>query len=436
MTVRKTFTYSAIAIAMAASLAACSSKSSTPASMVTPTVSNVKAEAKAKAEAEAKAKAEEARKQAEAKAKAEAEAKAKAEAEAKAKAEEARKQAEAKAKAEAEAKAKAEAEAKAKAEAEAKAKAEAEAKAKAEAEAKAKAEEARKQAEAKAKAEAEAKAKAEEARKQAEAKAKAEAEAKAKAEAEAKAKAEEARKQAEAEAKRQAELARTQPHDFKAESFTATGNDDFFEPILRSQYNFWTSETTYPLNNIVAANNSGTDISNSTINSQSITNGRIVNINAAYETYSVNLSDSAIAMIKGNGTYNGRKMSEFLYAYSGRATNANELDTLKGTAVYRGQGFSNGREYWATLSANFDTKKISGELGRYNESIALQEAAIAKTFDNKIGFSGKAVYTDKNVGTFNGTYDGAFMGRGAKEVVGKILISDLSIGGVFNATKQ
>ena len=363
------------------------------------------------------------------KAKAEADAKAKAEAEKKAQAEKARLEAEAKAKAD---KAKAEADAKAKAEAD-KAKAEAE-KAKAEAE---KAQKAKDEAE-KARLEAEAKAKAD----------KAKAEADAKAEAEKKAQAEKARLEAEAKAKAEAELARTQPLPYTHK--THVGKDKgkvdmaFFEPITKDSWN----NTDLLETKIIPADNSHEGSATSQVSSSSIVNGKITSINATYDTYSYNLSNAGIAAIFGQGLYNGQDVSAFLYAYGGRPTNANELDTLKGEAVYTGKGYfdSTRLNMETVIKANFDNKKVSGSMttadrtAQYLHDIQLVETDIRRE-NGIINFSGKAIdQTNQQVGILHGDYEGMFMGRGATEVVGKVTVAlpndeIESLSGVFVGSK-
>ncbi|WP_439239107.1 factor H binding protein domain-containing protein [Lonepinella sp. BR2919] len=349
---------------------------------------------------------------AEAKAKAAAEEKAKLEAEAKAKAEEqAKLDAEAKAKAEAEEKARLEAEAKAKAEAEAKAKAEAEAKAKAEAEEKAKAE-----AEEKARLEAEAKAKAE-----AEEQARLEAEAKAKAEAE-----EQARLEAEEKARLEAEeRAKTEPQDY-AYVKESQQNSGIFSPLEGKDY--FTGED--QIKSIVPADGSGRSERTSTTNSSSIVNGVSTVINATYTTYSNNLENSGIAVVNGRGTVNGRYANDYLYIYSGRATNPNELATLTGTATYNGSGYIGLDNATVNMNANFDKKTISGTIANEQRNIALQNADIKQD----ASFTGTATSDG-----LTGNYDGKFMGREAAEVAGKVMLSDeygSKQGAVFSATKQ
>ena len=435
--------------ALALAITACGSNSpdtptNNPTTIPTKPADKAKAEAdKAKAEADAKAKAEaeKARLEAEAKAKADkakAEADAKAEAEKKAQAEKARLEAEAKAKAD---KAKAEADAKAKAEAD-KAKAEAD-KAKAEAEkAKAEAEKAQKakdEAE-KARLEAEAKAKAD--------KAKAEADAKAKAEAEKKAQAEKARLEAEAKAKAEAELARTQPLPYTHKTHVGedTGKVDmaFFEPITKDSWN----NTDLLETKIIPADNSHERSVARQVSSSSIVNGKTTSINATYYTHSYNLSNAGIAAIFGRGLYNGQDVSAFLYAYGGRPTNANELDTLKGEAVYTGKGYFDGDQLnmETVIKANFDNKKVSGSMttadrtAQYLHDIQLVETDIRRE-NGIINFSGKAIdQTNQQVGILHGDYEGMFVGRGATEVVGKVTVAlpndeIESLSGVFIGSK-
>jgi len=319
--------------------------------------------------------------------------------------------AEAKAKAEAEEKARLEAEAKAKSEAEEKARLEAEAKAKAEAE-----EKARLEAEAKAKAEAEEKAKAE-----AEEKARLEAEAKAKAEAE-----EQARLEAEEKARLEAEeRAKTEPQDY-AYVKESQQNSGIFSPLEGKDY--FTGED--QIKSIVPADGSGRSERTSTTNSSSIVNGVSTVINATYTTYSNNLENSGIAVVNGRGTVNGSYADDYLYIYSGRATNPNELATLTGTATYNGSGYIGLDNATVNMNANFDNKTISGTIANEQRNIALQNADIQQD----ASFTGTAT-SDGLIGN----YDGKFMGREAAEVAGKVMLSDeygSKQGAVFSATKQ
>jgi len=319
------------------------------------------------------------------------------------------------------------AEAKAKAEAEEKARLEAEAKAKAEAE-----EKARLEAEAKAKAEAEEKAKKEEEPKEiveAEEKAKAEAEEKARLEAEAKAKAEaeeQARLEAEEKARLEAEeRAKTEPQDY-AYVKESQQNSGIFSPLEGKDY--FTGED--QIKSIVPADGSGRSERTSTTNSSSIVNGVSTVINATYTTYSNNLENSGIAVVNGRGTVNGSYADDYLYIYSGRATNPNELATLTGTATYNGSGYIGLDNATVNMNANFDNKTISGTIANEQRNIALQNADIQQD----ASFTGTAT-SDGLIGN----YDGKFMGREAAEVAGKVMLSDeygSKQGAVFSATKQ
>ena len=302
----------------------------------------------------------------------------------------------------------------------------------------------------KAKAEADAKAKAEADKAKAEAeKAKAEAEKaqKAKDEAE-KAQAEKARLEAEAKAKAEAELARTQPLPYTHK--THVGKDKgkvdmaFFEPITKDSWN----NTDLLETKIIPADNSHEGSATSQVSSSSIVNGKITSINATYDTYSYNLSNAGIAAIFGQGLYNGQDVSAFLYAYGGRPTNANELDTLKGEAVYTGKGYfdSTRLNMETVIKANFDNKKVSGSMttadrtAQYLHDIQLVETDIRRE-NGIINFSGKAIdQTNQQVGILHGDYEGMFMGRGATEVVGKVTVAlpndeIESLSGVFVGSK-
>ena len=292
-------------------------------------------------------------------------------------------------------------------------------------------------AEDKAKAEAEAKAKAEaEAKAKAEAAAKAAAEAKAKAEAEAKAKAEaeKARLEAEAKAKAEAEAKAKQPEAYKSHLGYVRGNAGDFDRILEVTTDKDTGVVSDPTKDTyMPLDGSG---------------GKTVNVSkgSSYNIYSNNLSNAAIIAISAYHIAADRT----LVGYAGRATNANELATLKGTANYVGKGLIVNNYYHnakvseanTNIQANFDTRKVSGSITDGNFNIGLKEAHIVND-GGAIGFSGLANvtgftrysdYTSANIDA-SGVYDGRFMGQGAKEVAGKALFSSVNIGASFSGSK-
>ncbi len=266
-------------------------------------------------------------------------------------------------------------------------------------------------AEAKAKAEAEAKAKAEQ-----EAKLKAEQEAKAKAEAEAAA--EKARLEAEAKAKAEAEAKTSlQPLEYQSH-IQHVRHGTYISELIETTTDPETGVVSNPLKDKYMTLD-GSGVKYSTLGS--------------YGVYSNHLSNSAVAAFQ-----DGYAVT---VGYAGRATNVNELATLKGVADYSGKGFiaeSAGGITSANVSiqANFDSKKVSGSMTDGNFNIALNEAHIVND-GGAIGFNGVANITSATNRHLNanGTYDGRFMGQGAKEVAGKALFSSVRMGASFNGSK-
>ena len=255
---------------------------------------------------------------------------------------------------------------------------------------------------------------------------KAKAEADAKAEAEKKAQAEKARLEAEAKAK--AEFIK--PKDF-------TYHNSYFANRLAAANNFkdllakttddkgQVSDSMY---SILVMDNSGVQVSDS-IKKKDLT----------YQIYSNHLSNSAIALISVDSE--GWWKPDYLYTYGGKATNANELETLKGQAEYIGQGFMvadrNSNRYGGNgpsqavvnMTADFDTKKISGNISNGQATISLLETSI-RNADGALAFDGKAA-----IGDYTGTYDGKFMGQGARELAGQVAVASVDLGAVFSAKK-
>lgn len=110
--------------------------------------------------------------------------------------------------------------------------------------------------------------------------------------------------------------------------------------------------------------------------------------------------------------------------YFGSETPASKIDELKGTAIYIGNAtrYDNinavlGNVGQAILTADFDNKKISGDLKLkgLRRDISLKETDIKGN-----GFSGKAVAGENSLFTTRtGTYEGKFFGPNAEEIAGK-----------------
>ena len=179
---------------------------------------------------------------------------------------------------------------------------------------------------------------------------------------------------------------------------------------------------------ILVMDNSGVQVSDS-IKKKDLT----------YQIYSNHLSNSAIALISVDSK--GWWRPDYLYTYGGKATNANELETLKGQAEYIGQGFmaadKNSNRYGGNgpsqavvnMTADFDTKKISGNISNGQATISLLETSI-RNADGALAFDGKAA-----IGDYTGTYDGKFMGQGARELAGQVAVASVDLGAVFSAKK-
>lgn len=111
--------------------------------------------------------------------------------------------------------------------------------------------------------------------------------------------------------------------------------------------------------------------------------------------------------------------------YFGDETSARKIAQLKGQALYQGVAtrYDNlsgdvqniGK---STLNADFDNKKISGELainGLLRRNISLKEADIQGN-----GFTGKAIAGENHIiRSVEGRYEGKFFGPNAEEVAGK-----------------
>lgn len=111
--------------------------------------------------------------------------------------------------------------------------------------------------------------------------------------------------------------------------------------------------------------------------------------------------------------------------YFGAETPATKMENLKGTATYKGvatrydnvtgdlQNIGS-----STLNADFDNKKISGELdisGIWRRNISLKEAEIKGN-----AFEGQAIAGENHIlRTVEGKYEGKFFGPNAEEVAGK-----------------
>ncbi len=251
----------------------------------------------------------------------------------------------------------------------------------------------------------------------------------------------------ELDAIKQAEMARKEPKPYKYDYEVIKGNDKFFEPITEKG----SFDNSDPLEELVPADGSGAGRGVRTINSSSIVNGVSTIIQASYTTYSNNLSNSGIALVKGDGTLNGRLVNDTLLVYSGKETNINDFKTLTGTANYKGISYIGVIEYndanyvkdvaEVNLNANFWNKTISGNIVEPKATIVLEETQIS---DNTVSFTGKASRINKDNSIFDdnqykGTYEGKFMGEGAKEVAGKVSLTDNfggKLGAVFNAKKK
>lgn len=249
---------------------------------------------------------------------------------------------------------------------------------------------------------------------EAEAKAKAEAEAKAKAEAAAKAAAEaKAKAEAEAKAKAEAEAKAKQPEEHKTHIGMVGGQASYLSGLTRVTTDD-NGATIDPLKEVMPLDGSGRKM---------ITRG-------SYHIYSNSLSNAAISVL----IYpNGR--DDVAVGYAGRATNANELATLKGTASYTGKGFIADlrptdvivSEAVTNITANFDTRKVSGLVSDGNFNVDLKEAHIVND-GGVIGFNGVASIANTSQSlNASGVYDGRFMGQGAKEVAGKALFTPASV---------
>lgn len=188
--------------------------------------------------------------------------------------------------------------------------------------------------------------------------------------------------------------------------------DEFFEPITRKQHEPWGLE-------IISADDSKSSLKVS----YSDTTG------ATYKTYSYNLSDAGIVAILGQGRYKGQDVDAILYAYGGRPTNANELDTLKGEAIYTGKGYFNSNQLnmKTVIKANFNNKKVSGSITTVDRTAKeLHDIQLLETDIHRekgvIMFEGEAIDRTNTHGTLRGEYGGVFMGQGAAKVVGDVSV--------------
>ena len=212
------------------------------------------------------------------------------------------------------------------------------------------------------------------------------------------------------------------------------------------------------------ADNSGALQSAQSANTVSVVNGQTINAQMTYNTFATNLKDSAYALIYGDGRINGQRVNDVLAAYAGRPTLASE-NNLSGSATYKGKAyladnagilgsFFNKKADF-NLTANFDTKEVSGSINwqdtdeyQLNQSINLEKTSIS-TENNQLFFAGTASrhqpLSETGYINYTGSYDGKFMGEGAKEVVGKTqlgvsssrgLLGSPEIKAAFGGTKQ
>lgn len=125
-----------------------------------------------------------------------------------------------------------------------------------------------------------------------------------------------------------------------------------------------------------------------------------------------------------NSLFNAAEKRTNNVFYFGSETAEDKIASLKGKATYVGYAtrYDNiskdlGNVGKATLTADFDTKKIQGELAMngLRRNISLKETDIKGN-----GFTGRAVAGENSLFTTReGTYEGKFYGPNAEEVAGK-----------------
>ncbi|OBX06856.1 hypothetical protein QV08_08975 [Gallibacterium salpingitidis] len=163
---------------------------------------------------------------------------------------------------------------------------------------------------------------------------------------------------------------------------------------------------------------------------------------ASYTVYAVNLADSAYSvMVSENRPQNFARLDT-----AGINTSAEEAKMLSGTATYTGKALLVDQNHTVDtngsvkLQADFTNKNISGEIKGNNVNIALNKAQIVTETnvddptDKILAFQGNA--TTQN--GLTGQYEGHFMGKNAKEVVGIATLEkdNEKLGAAFGATKQ